>query len=203
MQTVAGGVPHPLVVSSRFGQGRVVVVLTDTMWRWRLAARGWSSELSPHDTFWTQLMDWLIPKEQDKENSSRIELFTERTNYNFGERPEIRAIVRTPTSGVKLPATFRCKSGRRTTRCSITPSSPPHCVRRAENRSAATAWKSIRTCPACSRRNAPPRLDGAEVSGETRFIVSHPATEITGKPIDREFLNAPRRKHRGKILHDR
>ena len=106
MEVDAGGTMHPLIVGMRFGQGRVVAVLTDTLWRWRLAAGGWSTDRSPYDMFWVQLMDWLIPKEQDKQNGSRIELFTERTNYLLGERPEVRAIVRTPVSGAPLPATL-------------------------------------------------------------------------------------------------
>ena len=188
MQTVSGGVSHPLVVSSRFGQGRVVVVLTDTMWRWRLAARGWSSERSPHDTFWTQLMDWLIPKEQHKENSSRIELFTERTNYSFGERPEIRAIVRTPTSAVKLPATLplevRTPDGK-VFDYTLEPSTfqtqsgePVHGYRVDVDPNVPGSFKAK-----CSAM-----IEGGEVSGETHFIVSRPVTEITGKPIDRDFL---------------
>ncbi|HEY2342928.1 MAG TPA: glutamine amidotransferase, partial [Chthoniobacteraceae bacterium] len=84
----------PLVAANRFGQGRVVAIMSDTIWRWRLAAKSWGAERSPYDTFWTQLMDWLIPKEQDKTGTNKIELFTERANYLLGEHPELRAIVR-------------------------------------------------------------------------------------------------------------
>ena len=31
-------------------------------------------------------------------------------------------------------------------------------------------------------------MDGVAIEGETRFVVTQPATEITGKPIDREAL---------------
>ena len=31
-------------------------------------------------------------------------------------------------------------------------------------------------------------LDGAEATGETRFVVSRPPTEITGRPINRGLL---------------
>ncbi len=188
MQTVDGAVSHPLVVSSRFGQGRVVVVLTDTMWRWRLAARGWSSQLSPHDTFWTQLMDWLIPKEQDKQNSTRIELFTERTNYTFGERPEVRAILRTPTSGVKLPATLPLQI--RTPDDKVFDYTLQPATLRTQNGEPVSGYRAEvdPNTPGVFKAKCAVKLDGVEVSGETRFIVSQPATEITGKPMDREFL---------------
>ena len=188
MQADADGAPHPLVVGMRFGQGRVVAVLTDTLWRWRLAANGWLSDRSPYDTFWTQLMDWLIPKEQDKQNGSRIELFTERTNYLLGERPEVRAIVRTPVSGAPLPPTLPLhvrtpdeKVFDYVLKSAIlqTPGGKPVNGYRAEvepNKPGVFVAESSVT------------LDGAEATGETRFVVSRPPTEITGRPINRDLL---------------
>ena len=188
MQTASGGELHPLVVSSRYGQGRVVVVLTDTMWRWRLAVRGWASERSPHDTFWTQLMDWLIPKEQEKQNGSRIELFTERTNYNFGERPEIRVIIRTPAHDTKLPATLPVQI--RTPDDKVFEYTlKPATLRTRDGKPVSGYRVEVEpNVPGLYKAKSSVKLDGVDVSGETRFIVSHPATEITGKPIDQEFL---------------
>jgi uncharacterized membrane protein len=188
MQIDAGGTVQPLVVGMRFGQGRVVAVLTDTMWRWRLASRGWSSDGSPYDTFWRQLMDWLIPKEQDKENGSRIELFTEHTNYVLGEHPEVRAIVRTAASGAALPATLPLRL--RTPDEQVfdyvlkpavlqTPGGKPVNGYRAEIEP---------NLPGVFLAQSSVTLDGVEAAGETRFVVNRPATEITGKPINRELL---------------
>jgi hypothetical protein len=190
MQVVSNGVSHPLIVSSRFGQGRVVVVLTDTMWRWRLAARSWSSERSPYDTFWTQLMDWLIPKEQNKQNSNRIELFTERTNYTFGERPEVRAILRTATPDAALPATLPLQVH-----------TPDEKVFDYTLKAATFQTKNGKKVNGYSAEIDPnvtgvfqakssAKVGGEDVEGETRFIVSRPATELTGKPIDRELLKS-------------
>ena len=188
MQTVSNGTAHPLVVSSRFGQGRVVVVLTDTMWRWRLAAPGWASQRSPYDTFWTQLMDWLIPKEQDKQNSNRIELFTERTNYTFGERPEVRAIVRTPVSDTKLPATLPLQI--RTPDDKVFDYTLKPATLQTQSGKPVSGYRVEidPNVPGIFKAKSSIKLNGAEIEGETRFIVARPATEITGKPIDREFL---------------
>ena len=188
MQTVSNGASHPLIVATRFGQGRVVAVLTDTMWRWRLAAAGWSSDRSPHDTFWTQLMDWLIPKEQDKQNSNRIELYTERTSYTFGERPEVRAIVRTPVSDVKLPATLPLEIR--------TPDDKvfnyilkPATLQTKDGKSVSGYRVQVDpNVPGMFKAKSSAKLDGVDISADTRFIVNRPATEITGKPIDRELL---------------
>ena len=188
LQTEVGGTLRPLIVSMRFGQGRVVAVLTDTMWRWRLAAKGWASDRSPYDTFWTQLMDWLIPKEQDKQNGNRIELFTERTTYVLGEHPEVRAIVRTPVSGVPLPASLPLRIRTpdekvfdyvlRTTTLQ-TPGG------KAVNGYRAEVEPNV---PGVFVAQASATLDGSEATGETRFVVNRPVTEITGRPINRELL---------------
>ena len=95
-----------MVVARRFGQGRVVAVMTDTIWRWRLAAKSWVAERSPYDTFWVQLMDWLIPKEQNKQEENRLELVSDRSNYLTGEKPELRAILSQSSGDAKRPATL-------------------------------------------------------------------------------------------------
>ena len=195
-----GGTSRPLVVGMRFGQGRVVAVLTDTLWRWRLAASGWSADRSPYDTFWAQLMDWLIPKEQDKQNGSRIELFTERTNYLLGERPEVRAIVRTPVSGAPLPATLPLRI--RTPDDKVfdyvlkaatlqTPGGKPVNGYRAE---------VDPNMPGVFLAQSSVTLDGTEASNETRFVVSRPPTEITGKPANRALLQQIAESTGGKFL---
>lgn len=188
MQTVGNGAAHPLVVASRFGQGRVVAALTDTMWRWRLAAKGWAAEHSPHDTFWTQLMDWLIPKEQEKQNSSRIELFTERTNYALGERPEVRAIVRTLAPNAKLPATLPLQIRTPDDKFFDYTLKPAMLQTRGGKPVNGYRAETDPNMPGVFRAKSAIKLDGANIGGETRFIVNRPATEITGKPIDRELL---------------
>ena len=200
MEVDAGGTMHPLIVGMRFGQGRVVAVLTDTLWRWRLAAGGWSTDRSPYDMFWVQLMDWLIPKEQDKQNGSRIELFTERTNYLLGERPEVRAIVRTPVSGAPLPATLPLRI--RTPDDKVfdyvlksatlqTPGGKPVSGYRAE---------VDPNMPGVFLAQSSVTLDGTEASNETRFVVSRPPTEITGKPVNRALLQQIAESTGGKFL---
>lgn len=188
MQVDAGGTPCPLIVGMRFGQGRVVAVLTDTMWRWRLAAGGWASDRSPYDTFWIQLMDWLIPKEQDKKNGSRMELFTERTNYVLGERPEIRAIVRTPVSGAPLPATLPLRI--RTPDEKVFDYVLKAATLQAPGGKAVAGYRVAvdPNVPGVFVAQSSVTLDGAEAAGETRFVVSQPPTEITGKPLNRELL---------------
>jgi len=188
MQVEVGGIAHPLVAGMRFGQGRVVAVLTDTMWRWRLAVSGWSSDRSPYDTFWSQLIDWMIPKEQDKQNGSRIELFTERTNYVLGERPEVRAIVRTPVSGAPPPATLPLRI--RTPDEKVFDYVLKAATLQTPGGKAVNGYRAEvePNMPGVFVAQSVVALDGAETTGETRFVVNRPPTEITGKPVNRDLL---------------
>lgn len=183
-----GGRKFPVIATGRFGQGRVVCVMTDTIWRWRLASKSWSSDRSPYDTFWTQLMDWLIPKEQEKQGTNKIELFTERSNYLMGEHPEMRAIVRLADekghAPVSLPLTVKTPDGKRfdyTMRAATLPSAdgkqiPGYRVVIEPNMAGIFVAKSET------------EIGGVKTAGETRFVVAKPATELTGKPLNREFL---------------
>jgi uncharacterized membrane protein len=199
METNAGGGSTPLIAASRFGQGRVVVVLSDTIWRWRLAAKSWSQEKSPFDTFWTQLMDWLIPKEQDKQGTNRIELFTERSNYLMGERPEVRAIVRLIEPDAKPPATLLLsvktpddKTFDYTMKAATLPTPgggqvPGYRVEVEPN------------VPGVFGARSGANLGGVKIEGETRFVVTKPATELTSKPLNRELLQSIAEQSGGKF----
>jgi hypothetical protein len=91
MEAVADGQARPLVVVKQQGAGRVAVVLSDTLWRWRVAAPGWSGKQSAYDTFWGQLLDWLAPDQEGLQSSGRIELTSARPFYRQGEQAVVQA----------------------------------------------------------------------------------------------------------------
>ncbi|MFA6561613.1 MAG: glutamine amidotransferase [Verrucomicrobiia bacterium] len=188
LQAQVDGKLRPAVAATRFGQGRCVVVLTDTIWRWRLASRGWTGDKSPYDTFWTQLMDWLIPKEKKQQNTNRIELFTERTNYEQSDKPEVRAILSLQSPDAKPPATLPLQVR-----------SPDDKTLEYTLRPATLQTSDGKQVPGY-RVDVEPHMAGiyvakcsttvgsAKIEGETRFVVTKPATELTGKPINRDLL---------------
>ena len=188
LQAQVDGRMRPVVAAARFGQGRCVAVLTDTIWRWRLASRGWTGDRSPYDTFWTQLMDWLIPKEKKQQSTDRIELFTERTNYELSDKPEVRAILSLASPGTKPPATLPLQVR-----------APDEKMLEYTLRPATLQTSDGRQVPGY-RVDVEPHMAGlyvakctatvgsAKVEGETRFVVTKPATELTGKPVNRALL---------------
>ena len=196
----AGGQKAPLIAAQRFGQGRVVCVMTDTIWRWRLAAKSWGADKSPYDTFWTQLMDWLIPKEQERGNSNKIDIFTERTNYLMGERPEVRAVVRLVDARAKLPSSLplhvQTPDGK-TFEFTLKPAKLP-----TTGGGQIDGYRAevVPHLPGVFVAKSEAQIAGAKIEGEARFIVAKPVTELTAKPIDRELLQRIARQTGGKYF---
>ena len=91
MEAIADGQARPLVVVKQQGSGRIAVVLSDTLWRWRVASPGWTGKLSAYDTFWGQLLDWLAPDQEGLQTSGRIELTSEHPFYRQGDKIAIQA----------------------------------------------------------------------------------------------------------------
>jgi len=188
VQVNVGETRYPLVVANRFGQGRVVAVMTDTIWRWRLAAKSWVGARSPYDTFWAQLMDWLIPKEQNKQADNRLELFTDRTSYLTGEKPDMRAILTTQAGDAKRPATVALRvhtPDEKTFEYALQPAM----LQTTDGRQVPGYRSSIDLhVPGVYKAAATASVGGTNIEANTKFVVTRPATEITGKPINRELL---------------
>ena len=70
----------PLVIEQRYGQGRVVVVLSDSLWRWSMDPLQSKSYLR----FWNQLIQSLVPEQQELERFS-IELYANTDHPYLGD----------------------------------------------------------------------------------------------------------------------
>jgi hypothetical protein len=79
---------QPVVVTQRFGQGKVTAILTDSLWRWQLGPE--AGKAKPYDRFWTQMISWLLPREEELEGM-RLELFADRDQLFLGESIELHA----------------------------------------------------------------------------------------------------------------
>ncbi len=93
----------PVVATHRYGQGKVAVVLTDSLWKWQLAPN--ASENKPYVRFWTQMISWLLPDEEEGA-SQAIQLFADREQLHLGEEIQITARV----TGEKEPGTHRVRA---------------------------------------------------------------------------------------------
>jgi len=89
--------PQPMVVSHRYGQGKVTAIFTDSLWRWQLSREGAASK--PYARFWGQMISWLLPKEGDL-TAGRVELSADRDRMYLGEKIELTAVIGDSDSGV-------------------------------------------------------------------------------------------------------
>lgn len=197
VETRVNGKAYPVIAAMRHGQGRVIVVMSDTLWRWRLAAKGWASDRSPYDTFWAQLMDWLIPKEQQKQDGNRLELFSERTQYYSGEQPELRALLRTVSPDAPSPASIPLKLRTPDEKVFEYTLRPAQWTGRDGKKVSGYRAAVEPNVPGLFRAEAATTVQGAALTGETRFLVVQPPTEQTGKPIDRTALRRIAQAHGG------
>jgi hypothetical protein len=73
---------QPVVVAQPYGQGKVVALLTDSLWRWQLDAD--AAVHQPYQRFWDQLLVWLSPSEK-RVSEDQMELFTDKERVFLGE----------------------------------------------------------------------------------------------------------------------
>jgi hypothetical protein len=78
VQTDAGR--QPVLVSRVYGQGKVLAVLTDSLWRWVLQP----GDEKPYPKFWRQIVQWMSPSEGDLDKY-HLELFTDAGTIAVGD----------------------------------------------------------------------------------------------------------------------
>ena len=80
--------PHPLIAVQRYGQGKVLAIMTDSLWRWSLGSVQPGG--TPYQRFWEQLLAWLLPTEATV-NEYNIDVLADHEEAFLGERIEFSA----------------------------------------------------------------------------------------------------------------
>jgi len=97
---------QPLVAFQRFGQGKVVAVLTDSLWRWQLDSE---DRADSYHRFWSQLLNWLLPKETEAA-PYQLDLFSDVEQIHLGEPIQLRGrFTTTRTTEDPAPETIPCE----------------------------------------------------------------------------------------------
>jgi uncharacterized membrane protein len=71
---------QPVLVSRVYGQGKVLAVLTDSLWRWVMQP----GDEKPYPKFWRQIIQWMSPSESDLDKY-HLELFTDAGTIAVGD----------------------------------------------------------------------------------------------------------------------
>ncbi len=80
----------PLIVLQRYGQGKIVVLMTDSLWRWQLEP----GKDKSYGLFWNQLLAWLAPQE-DKGGPFNLDLYASEDRVYLGDSMSLNARVGT------------------------------------------------------------------------------------------------------------
>lgn len=85
-RTQAGA--QPMILAQDFGQGKVVAIFSDSLWKWQLNAD--ALKTNPYPRFWHQLLSWLSPK-AEKSEGREWSVFLDREECFMGEEIEVSA----------------------------------------------------------------------------------------------------------------
>ncbi len=83
--TGAGG-RQPVLVSRIYGQGKVLTVLTDSLWRWAMQP----GDEKPYPKFWRQIVQWMSPSDGELDKY-HLELFTDAGTIAVGDPAILQA----------------------------------------------------------------------------------------------------------------
>jgi hypothetical protein len=104
-QAMDGSGPTPGIVQRRFGQGQVVSVGVDGLWRWAFNSRI-EGVNTLFDRFWDQMVLWLMAG-RDFLPNQQFSLRTSSANILLGEKAYFRVVMRSPDPRVKeIPILF-------------------------------------------------------------------------------------------------
>ena len=102
---------EPLLVSHPYGQGKVLAVLTDSLWRWAMQP----ADDKPFAFFWRQVIEWMSPSAGET-GQVAVELFTDAATLAVGETVMLQARLiepaGTPPRDWKLACQVVAPSGR-------------------------------------------------------------------------------------------
>ncbi|MDB6172511.1 MAG: hypothetical protein JWL59_1822 [Chthoniobacteraceae bacterium] len=125
----AGGEPVAAMIQRRFGEGQVLSVSVDGLWRWAFNARIEGNN-TLFDRFWDQMILWLMAG-RDFLPAQQFALRASSANIPLGEKIAFRAVIRDSVGKIaNLPLTVSHDGGEvgRTTLAGADPNSPDKLV---------------------------------------------------------------------------
>jgi len=99
----------PVVVVQRYGQGKSVVVLTDSTWRWKLGQTRTKLPIDLHQLFWNSLVEWLLPEETETKRPNAVELITDKDEYELNQQVRLIVTVTDADGNLDKNAAVRCE----------------------------------------------------------------------------------------------
>lgn len=95
---------EPILVSRIYGQGKVLAVLTDSLWRWQMQP----GAEKPYPKFWRQILQWMSPSETEMDKYF-LELFTDAGTISVGDPAILQARLAIPPSETRKNWKVTCQ----------------------------------------------------------------------------------------------
>jgi hypothetical protein len=104
------GASQPAIVHRRYGQGQVVSIGVDGLWRWSFNAKIQTVD-SPFDRFWDQMILWLLAG-RDFIPNRQFSFHPNSANVLLGEKVYFHLMLRQPDRNLKsVPVTIHYEDG--------------------------------------------------------------------------------------------
>ena len=171
----------PVLVTSRFGEGRVAMLLTDTMWRWQLGSNAATGK-GVYSAFFTQLLHWLSPEQNDLEDAIALQLALAGYEAQQNQKIIVGAIGGKQGKGVSC--SIQSPSGKSLTIPMIAGKIGKECgLAHPQNGFRCDVVLSEEGTYTITAETA----DGSQ-RATARVLVRFPEQEKTGAPVDRAYL---------------
>lgn len=95
---------QPVLVSRVYGQGKVLAVLTDSLWRWVMQP----GDDKPYPKFWRQIVQWMSPSESDLDKY-HLELFTDAGTIAVGDPAILQSRLVIPSGETRKSWKVACE----------------------------------------------------------------------------------------------
>ncbi|HUS57811.1 MAG TPA: hypothetical protein VM141_04090, partial [Planctomycetota bacterium] len=105
---VSGDERYPIVVVHQYGQGKVVAVLSDSLWRWQVGQAEQPLPMDVYTMFWTGLIDWLLPKDSEAKRARAVEVVTDKDEYESNQVVRLLVTVTDAETGPAKDAAVKC-----------------------------------------------------------------------------------------------
>lgn len=174
----------PILVGRRYGQGRVAMVLSESLWRWQMGSNADETGKGFYGRFVTQLLHWLSPSQEDGSNEDLLQVLLASPEVDLREQIVIGALGGKTTAAGGLTCRLQAPSGKNYTL--------PMLPARLETEVGLNRPQDGFRCDFVPDETGPYQVevitpDGAQQAA-TVLLVRFPEHERTGQTINRPFL---------------
>jgi uncharacterized membrane protein len=178
----------PVLVTRPFGQGRVAMVLSDSLWRWQLGGSAGGSEKSLYSRFVTQLVYWLAPSEKDLEKTTILQAVVSHSQAELRQKITVGAVYDPGKS--EGAAGVTCKITTPDGKVLVYPMMPGSLGTDVGLTKSVDGYKCFFTPQAPGQYQiALSTVDGTQEATAT-VLAQKPENERTGEPINRQYLRS-------------